>query len=259
MGDAVSVNGVACGAATVTTTDRIHVAIVDAPEPETVVVDLAGGPLAPGATNEGDGSSEIEIEIVGTQGDADVFRVVGSDGPDDLAARLVSVNLNAAEAVYDDDVTVDGPSSLELLGAGGDDALTLDGFGQTAFGRTALLGGPGDDRSSGNLGPNESVIDGGPGRDVVDYSSAAVGLNLVWEQDGAMVWGASAGVDDLAAIETVILTDAIDQVVYMGDATGESVTGPDADTVIVVEAVAGGVPADRRVRGGRGTFDSLEF
>ncbi len=67
-GDAIAVNGVLCQTATVTNTDVIEVAVPDVPESDTVVVDLSGGPLAPGATDEGDGSSEIEIEISGTEG-----------------------------------------------------------------------------------------------------------------------------------------------------------------------------------------------
>ena len=82
IGDAVAVDGLACETATVSSTDLIQVVLPQVSRAETVVVDLDGGQLAPGATDEGDGSSEIELEIEGTDDDADTLRVVGSSGAD---------------------------------------------------------------------------------------------------------------------------------------------------------------------------------
>src|SRR5919201_4230830 len=105
LGDAIAVDGVACGTATVTNTDSIDVAFADDFDSDTVVVDLAGGPLAPGATDEGDGSSEIEIEITGGDGSFDTLRIIGSSGPDGFTTDFLAVNLNAGETVVDADVT----------------------------------------------------------------------------------------------------------------------------------------------------------
>ena len=144
-GDAIAVNGVPCQTATVTNTDVIDVAVPDVPESDTVVVDLSGGPLAPGATDEGDGSSEIEIEISGIGGGFDTLRITGSAGPDALAAGFLSVSLNADEATFDEDVTLteqDSGVKLELLGGEGDDLLSLaePGTPLNAFGAKTVLG-----------------------------------------------------------------------------------------------------------------------
>ena len=103
-GDAIAVDGFPCQTATVTNTDVIEVAVPDVPESDTVVVDLSGGPLAPGPTEEGDGSSG-RIPIDGLDG-FDTLRVTGSAGPDAVAAGFLSVNLNADEATFDEDVTL---------------------------------------------------------------------------------------------------------------------------------------------------------
>jgi hypothetical protein len=61
-GDAIAVDGVDCGAATVTNTDTVDVVPSTG---DAVTIDLRGGPFAPGLTDEGDGSSEIEFFITG--------------------------------------------------------------------------------------------------------------------------------------------------------------------------------------------------
>jgi hypothetical protein len=54
-GDAIAVDGFVCQTATVTNTDLIDVAVPDVAEADTVVVDLSGGQLAPGLTDEATG------------------------------------------------------------------------------------------------------------------------------------------------------------------------------------------------------------
>jgi Ca2+-binding RTX toxin-like protein len=243
----------------VTNTDLIDVAVPDVPESDTVAVDLSGGPLAPGATDEGDGSSEIEMEIDGVDGSFDTLQVIGSTGPDALAAGFMSVSLNANEQTFDEDVTVsDIGLSLELLGDEGNDFLSLasPGTALNSFGPTTVLAGPGDDRLSGDLEEND--IDGGPGWDLGDYSWAN-GLNLNWEVGGgALVW-AGSGEDQLDDVEVVLLTDGHDTVTYQGNATGETRTGGDADAIHVFDGLSALPSDDRIVRGGSGTFDYIEF
>ena len=261
-GDAIAVDGFPCQTATVTNTDMIEVAVPDVAESDTVVVDLSGGPLAPGATDEGDGSSEIEVAISGIGGGFDTLSVIGSAGPDAFAAGFLSVSLNADEATFDEDVTLteqDSGVKLELLGGEGDDLLSLaePGTPLNAFGRKTVSGGPGDDRVVGDLQEND--VDGGPGHDIADYSWS-VELTLVWESDMATVCGGdSSDVEELAGVEEVILTDSIDTVAYIGASTGETWTGAEPDSVTVVDPVPGGSASDRVIHGGPGGFDSIAF
>jgi hypothetical protein len=64
-GDDIVVNGAACTGATVTATETVHVAESepDGDDLASLTIDLSGGPLAPGKTDEGDGSSEIELTL----------------------------------------------------------------------------------------------------------------------------------------------------------------------------------------------------
>ena len=118
-----------------------------------------------------------------------------------------------------------------------------------------MSGGPGDDRLVGDLQDND--IDGGSGHDIADYSWA-VELNLVWEGGVATVFTDGSSEGELAGVEEVILTDPIDTVAYVGASTGETWTGPDADSVTVVDPM-GGSASDRVIHGGFGSFDSISF
>jgi Ca2+-binding RTX toxin-like protein len=254
-GDTIAVDGFPCQTATVTNTDVIDVAVPDVPESDIVVVDLSGGPLAPGATDEGDGSSEIEIDVSGIGGSFDTLRVVGSDGPDALAAGFLSVSLNADEATFDEDVTLTEQHpgvSLELLGGEGDDLLSLadPGTPLNAFGPKTLSGGPGDDRVIGDGQAN--TIDAGPGHDIADYSWTTQNLNLVWEAGTATLSFDAPPGDELNGVEEVVLTDSLDTITYVGASTGETWAGAYHDEIVVVDPVAGGSASDRVIHGGSG-------
>lgn len=254
LGDAIAVDGVACGTATVANTDSIEVAFADDPDSDLVVVDLTGGLLAPGATDEGDGSSEIEIQITGGDGSFDTLRIVGTSGPDAFATSFLAVNLNAGETVIDPDIAVNDTISLELIGGDGDDELSLDRF--DAFALATLLGGEGDDRLYGRLG-GDDVLDAGPGRDVAEYPWAHE-LNLVWEESGDAQFFAGNG-DVVANLEVAIMTDGGDTVSYLGDAVGETWLGDSFDTVNVIDPSPLVSPDDRIIHGGPGDFDSIRF
>jgi Ca2+-binding RTX toxin-like protein len=261
IGDAVAVDGLACETATVSSTDLIQVVLPQVSQAETVVVDLDDGQLAPGATDEGDGSSEIELEIEGTDDDADTLRVVGSSGADAIVVQGLTLNLNADEEADDDDVTVVTVGArLELLGGEGDDFLSFPNYGSEAYLEKILQGGPGDDRLSGDV--SFAQIDGGTGRDIADYSWFAHGLSgltLGWLADETFVSDGGSGMDDLQRVEVGVLTDDHDIVIYEGTATGETRTGDGADAIHVLDITSGGEPEDRIIRGGAANLDTIEF
>jgi Ca2+-binding RTX toxin-like protein len=265
-GDAIEVDGVPCETATVNSTDVLEVA-TPAVSVETVAIDLSGGAFVPGATDEGDGSSEIEIDIqlggaaIGTH---DQVHIIGTAGADMFTADGFAANLNAGEATPDDDLSVSGDGELELLGDEGNDEIVLAGYGDLGPEIPKIArGGPGDDRLFGDL--NDSLLDGGSGRDVADYSPADFSLTVGWgfdagQQSDSFVFSTEVnGLDDLSEIEVAILADDHDIAVYQGAAAGESRLGDGADQVIFLDPVSGAVPTDRIVRGGPGTFDFLSF
>lgn len=136
-------------------------------------VDLRGGAIGPGATDEGDGSSEIEIdarlgveesliEVYGTSGRdrMTMGRVVGSDA---------ALNLNASEPHDDADLIFHGNDEQFQIDLGGGrdrfSAATTDGFEQPYRTLAFVDGGPGHDRLVG--GPGRQGFVGGNGRDTL--------------------------------------------------------------------------------------------
>jgi hypothetical protein len=93
-------------------------------------LDLSTGPFAPGFSDEGDGSSEIEFSIPFPAGSASRVLIHGRPGPDrivlgDLAHRQ-GANLNGVEDVDDPDVTIRGGSFL-VYGFRGPDVVSARG------------------------------------------------------------------------------------------------------------------------------------
>jgi hypothetical protein len=156
-GDDIAVSGlVPCQGATVFNTDTIVIhggGSVD----HGVGIDQRPGPLAPGATPETDGASEIEV-VVDMSGPAPAFLIEGTDGRDAFAAGSAGVALNDDDDV---DVTSIGTTPRwKLFGNQGDDVLTLAG----GFGSGVPL------RSDGNVvdgGGDDDHVTGGKGDDVL--------------------------------------------------------------------------------------------
>ena len=192
-GTAVSCTG---GSPTASNVDTIRVAVPteeaeggipvvdpppeEAPPPEIdnagVRIDLGGGPLAPGATDEGDSSSEIEVSVE-LFGVGNYVYVLGGNGPDRLLFGQHSsdpaMNLNSAvEGSEDDDVDLTsqgigfvgtiGRDGADLLSAGGDSGLTAPLPGRIGF---AANGGSGTDKLVGHAGFD--ALYGGRGADVL--------------------------------------------------------------------------------------------
>lgn len=194
-GDAIAVDGADCGAATVTDTDTIEVRPTTG---DAVTIDLRGGQFAPGLTDEGDGSSEIEFLITGSPiGSADLaLTIVGSAGDDTILAGsgpapLVAsasrtndagavFDLNGDETVKDADVTV-YRSDLATQGIhvdlkGGNDTYSGGGFLGAApipsYVPVALLrAGAGDDTITPGLGNGSpSIYLGDHGTDTLTFA-----------------------------------------------------------------------------------------
>jgi hypothetical protein len=189
------------GVPTVTNTDTITVASA---APKAVLPDvswnLAGGPFAPGATPEADGSSEIEFTIT-TSIEA---LILGGPGPDQLAlgrtAGVEAANLNAGEPSPDADVFLgrtigcchkrplesftveasDGPDTISLAGTGFDNPLKDDVQVEGGRGNDLLTGSPEHDDLSGGRGDDtvlglggSDVLVGGRGKDTLDGGGTA--------------------------------------------------------------------------------------
>ncbi|HEX8105362.1 MAG TPA: hypothetical protein VF533_22290 [Solirubrobacteraceae bacterium] len=146
-------------AATVTNTDAIHFNAGSFGEAR---IDLSGGPLAPGFTDEQDGSSEIEADV--RQGEW--ITIEGAEASDQLRAGSLGeddyLNLNAGEAVSDADVKFDR-LHLDLVTNGGDDVVDARGGAGTGDAYRAspyVDAGAGNDVVTGHVHAH-----GGPGND----------------------------------------------------------------------------------------------
>jgi hypothetical protein len=82
------------------------------------VLDLTAGRFAPGLSDEGDGSSEIEFSVPFPRGSASRVPIFGSAGPDRIILGHLphrqGANLNAAEDVDDPDVRSAGEHSWSM-------------------------------------------------------------------------------------------------------------------------------------------------
>ncbi len=125
----LEVNGVSCGA--LATIDAVTVDM-QAKSSGLVVFDLSGGPLGPGATDEGDGSSEIEFSVIGLSSSQGRIHVDGSSGNDAIAfgsatVNHISLNADADGATPDVDVTFGTVSALSADGKAGNDGISAAG------------------------------------------------------------------------------------------------------------------------------------
>ena len=161
---------VVCAGSTPT---RFNVDLIRAESANELKIDLRGGPFAPGHTDEGDGSSEIEIRAV-FRASAGGVRVRGTAGADRIRLGSVggrrAINLDASEARADADVIVTGGFRvLSVLGRGGNDRIRAtggNGFDAPLSRGVAISAGTGRDRIVGT--DRRDLIGGGSGGDFVD-------------------------------------------------------------------------------------------
>jgi hypothetical protein len=150
------------------------------------LIDAGGGRLAPGATDEGDGSSEIEVAVRATGHDGfPLAGVLGTSGADRFRLGTkqdwAGANLNPDEATPDVDLRVQadqiGDEFLGIFSKGGADRVSAAGGsefdGRLTGGLLASLG-PGDDRLRG--GGGFSFAFGGRGHDQLRLGRGNGGL-----------------------------------------------------------------------------------
>lgn len=177
---AITVDGLACGPATITNTDTVDVAAISG---DTVTISLEGGTFSPGATDEGDGSSEIEFTFPLAY--SSEMTILGSAGPDHVTAGLgptpaeflarntadwPAFNFNADESVPDIDMTIVGTPSFLVDLRAGDDVYSGAGIGSAppiSYPHIIVFAGGGDDTVSVAGG---SHYLGGAGEDILSFA-----------------------------------------------------------------------------------------
>ena len=257
-GDEIFVDGAPCldglVAATVVNTDTIVVE----PNLDRLAISLRGGPFAPGLTDEGNDSSEIEFQVDALAGDAAVIRISGTSGDDRFKPASADpdtgvINLNADEVPKDPDVTFlhDAVDLLVIESWGGSDFVLAHGHGVAPYlGEVWFLAGKGDDRlapgdATDSTGTTQFIA--GPGRDTFDVSWLPTDAStlLVLTQGG----GYAAGQVSLQRVESLIGHDGPDTLI--GDRRDERLVGLGGDDVIE------GRRGDDTLVGGRGADDLL--
>ena len=186
------------GRPTVTNTDTVVVRAGKRVGEPYLFLDFRYGFLTPGATDEGDGSSEIELDV-----DLDGGEVFGrmTRGPDEVGLDFVdgrtAVNLNADEAAADVDLLVGARDAFFVQGAGSGDELSVEHsppLGKAEF-LQGIDGGEGDDLLTG--GPGANALSGGFGSDIVN---AGAGPDFVFAYGGRDQIDCGPGRDTVAVI-----------------------------------------------------------
>jgi Ca2+-binding RTX toxin-like protein len=204
----ITVNDLACGAATVTTVQRIDVreGVAGA---QIVIFDYGNGPFALGRA----GAAGATIALGGQAGDA--LKLIGTTGADSFVAGAGGFAINADGFV---DLTVTGAVAVTVSLDDGDDVFSGAGNAVTgaAFasaitvyggaGNDTLRGGAGDDVLDGGAGNDTfttgaiadggDALHGGPGTDTADYSARSAAITVTI--DDAADDGAPGEADNVA-------------------------------------------------------------
>jgi Ca2+-binding RTX toxin-like protein len=277
-GSSIRLDGSACQDATVTSTDTVDITAADG---ATMTFDLSGGPFAPGATDEGDGSSEIEFIVSPATGPETGVHVAveGTGGADHIVAGQHdvpgqpfddSLDLNADEAVIDADVYgLPGAfADVTLAGIDGDDEVLgyfpRDGGSYPAFMPVTIDAGAGDDTMG--WWAHGGALDGGPGRDLLDESLVGDRLDI-FLIDGRI---ATAGFE-VPALNVEDVIGGVDRDWIIAGPGGGMLDGAAGDDQIfgseatdMIDGGAGrdqvfGLGGDDVLIGGGDPFDEVEF
>src|SRR5436190_458834 len=242
-GSAIQVNGVACGAATVTNTDLIEVSDASGGD-STLALDLSGGPLAPGFTAQfGDPSPTIKITYDGNDGN-DTFEVFGSSQDDTIHLGASHVNLDVAadQNHADADVDLSEVETADINGGGGSDVIDATAHldtGAAFSGMLYLEGALGDDTLTSGSGPGE--ISGGAGVNTVSYAEPSPGANtgvtVSLATQGVAQDTGTEGKDTLSGISGVIGSPFADTIT--GDGAANTIDAGDGpDTLFVRDGIS---------------------
>lgn len=212
---------------TVTNTDTIRLVFAGLLLPSVEVL-LEHGPLAPGATPEHTGASEIELEIHGSGLAVDI---VGTHRNDEFRwgrrGPHTGLNVNRDDAGDKDvDIVIMGgprPPVLYALGAAGHDVIT--GAAVLGSGYVHALGGSGDDVLGAPRGLRGATLAGGPGDDVLtgsrfdDVLTGGAGDDRIVGGAGADDISGGAGFDQISAgagRDLIDVRDRADDIVSCG-------------------------------------------
>jgi Ca2+-binding RTX toxin-like protein len=224
------------GNPTVNNTDKVNVTAAGGAE--TFTIDFSSGLFRPGATNEAQGDSEIEIDVAMGDGE-DSLIITGRAKDDNFVSGAAGINYNGDN---DADITRQNVQNITLNGAGGNDTISGaggSGTGAAMGGGITLNGGAGNDTERGGEGndtfvqsadPNGSdVLDGGGGTDAVNYNNrtAAVSVTL----DGVADDGASGEGDNARADIEVARTGAGADTLT-GNASNNTLNGGEGGDII---------------------------
>lgn len=240
---ALSVDGEQCDSARTTNIDQVAVAGTGGND-SLVLADPAA--CAPGATDEGDGSSEIEISVDLGFGD-NALQLEGTTGSDRWVIGAAGLVDNG-----DDDLDVDiaNIDRVDMYGIGGADTLSGQGGGVAGAATSLpllLMGGSGNDVLTG--GSNNDLVFGGDGSDSItgrggdDLYGGGSGNDTLMQSpvaDGSDVLGGGAGSD-------VVRYDgrALGVTVTIGAGANDGVSGEGDDVQADVEQVRGSRGDDR--------------
>ena len=136
--------------------------------------DLTNGPLGPGYTDEGNGSSEIEFSVTGLSSTSQLS-VRGTDASEKItlgwllnrfsgySAGQINLNALADGATVDNDISFPNlPGSTRVLTYGGDDVISAAGTGTLYTGPAIwplfIDGGLGSNQLTGGSGNDRRVV-----------------------------------------------------------------------------------------------------
>ncbi|HEX8207429.1 MAG TPA: hypothetical protein VF587_15305, partial [Solirubrobacteraceae bacterium] len=233
-GDAIVVNDMPCGEATVQNTDTIAYVDMTNDLGTSLEVSLNSGPLAPGASSEVLGDEEIEITAAFGGGE-DELRVAGAETPDHLRLGTMNdgrlgVDFDGGATTLDVDLEASGVDVLHVVGHQGDDDIRANGGANFAApvamglaiegeqGDDVLRGGDGSDTVSGGSGfdtlrggkgddtllPAEAddEVEGGLGQDEISYADTSQGVTLDLGEPAPQDTG-GAGTETVGGVEDV--------------------------------------------------------
>lgn len=217
-GGALQMDGAACsGGPTQANTDTIAVSLLAGVDE--ILFEIAGGPFAPGATDESPDTSEIEVTV---DGGADDDAVIISSPLNALALNGGTAGINLNGDADADDITLTSVEHISVEGGSGNDDIDLSGGGAAGAPMTqtaSLAGNDGADDLRG--GANDDDIFPADGADVA-VGGAGVDLlmgvasDTLTLSDATMTESAGGPSDTHSGFEIALL--------FAGDAGGNIIT-----------------------------------